>query len=159
MRLAELRAEIRAAAKASKGQAPAADVSDLDARRTKLERRRARYVEAYADEAMTREELQTKIAKLDAERLRLDAEQADAAAPGLADPTVRRELAATYADIERAWLSATPAGKRAIVNALVREVRVIGDIDVLQPTWRSSEELTRQLSTLVDALETAGDVS
>lgn len=151
-RLEELGAQIKAAA--TKRPTAARDVGDTTDRRAKLARRRVRYVEAFADEALTRDEFRAKMKKLDEERLRLDAEDA-ATSSGLADAVVRRELVTTLADIRRAWGRAVPEGKRTIVNALMRTVDVVGVVGSPGIVWRDAEDLSRSMPALVDAIEAA----
>jgi hypothetical protein len=68
----ELRKEL---ATEPKKPTPTKPASELEERRRRLERERNRYLEAFADERMTREELRSMMARLDAERLRLDGEE------------------------------------------------------------------------------------
>src|SRR5207248_2936349 len=74
-RLEDLREEL---ARQPVRAAPALDVVGLAERRTRLQRKRERFLEAFADEHMTRDELRDAMAKLDAEALRLDGEEAAA---------------------------------------------------------------------------------
>lgn len=87
-RLGELREHIAAGEETKRAKVP---VADFEARRAKVQRRRERFIEAFADELMTRDELSSKLAKLDAERMKVDAEETVAKAPALlADAGVRR---------------------------------------------------------------------
>lgn len=135
-RLAELREEL--AGSPPEAEAPAVDFAE---RRAKLQRRRDRYIEAFADESMTRDDLRAAMARLDAERLRLDAEERAQRRPSaLASPVVRREALREVGVLERAWKAAGGAGRRELVAQLALAVRIeTGKAPA--PEWRSAEAL------------------
>lgn len=108
------------------------------ARRAKLEAKRARYLETYAEGLLGRDAMLAGVGKVDAELLRLAAE-APTAEP-LADPAIRRETLRQVATIEQAWRQADPKVRRAIVGHLAVSVGLVAD-DPPVPKWRSAEEL------------------
>lgn len=138
-RLEELRHEL--------ARAPAAPVVPLAAgriasKRAAIERRRERCLEAFMDGAMTREQMRATIAKLEAEVLRLDAEEAAAKRPNpLADAAKRRAVLAEVGRVALAWSLATPEAKRRIAGHLATEVRMEAGKPCAS-TWRSAEELS-----------------
>jgi DNA invertase Pin-like site-specific DNA recombinase len=135
-RLDELREQLsRAAAPAPTKAAP-----DLAAKREKLQRRRERYLDAFADENMTRDELRAALAKLDAKRLKLDAKE-PAPSP-LAEPAVRRETLRSMKALAHAWKHAQPLEARTIVNALAASVMVTSD-GAPSFKWRDVGDLAR----------------
>ncbi len=86
---------------------------DFAQRRAKLQQRRTRYIEAYADESMTREDLRAAIAKLDALALQVDAEEHAVSRPSpLATPEARRSALREVGVIRKAWGKATPEARR-----------------------------------------------
>lgn len=134
-RLTQIRAEL------SRAPAKPAPTRDLDAARAKLQRKRERFQEAYADETMTREELRAAMVRLDEERLRLDAEEEAARAPQpLSTRAERRAALACVADLKASWNDAEGPRMRQIVNLLAIDV-------ALQPgeepaiRWRPTGEL------------------
>lgn len=125
----------------AEGPAPVkAPVIDLVARREKLERRRAKYIEAFADDSMTRSELRERMAKLDAERLALDAEQQKVISPPLASAEVRREILRDVAELASRWARAGGATKRAAMNILAVQVRMRADAPPVV-IWKTPEDL------------------
>ncbi len=137
-RLGELRDEL------AKGEAPRKlqTAPDIAALRDKLQRRRDKYLEAFADDMMTGAELRAAMTKLDAERLRLDAREQSAGTPRpLANPQVRREVLKSLRELAHAWGSLDPSQAREIVNLLVRSVGLqAGCLPV--PVWAPLETLT-----------------
>jgi hypothetical protein len=78
---------------------------------------------------------------VDAERLRLDAdEQAANAVNVLHSVAVRRSLLRDLKAIRMAWTSATPEEQRAIVGELCSEVHIAKGRDP-RFVWRSAEEM------------------
>ncbi|MFI5301597.1 MAG: recombinase family protein [Polyangiales bacterium] len=118
--------------------APAADFAD---RRERLQKKRARYLEAFADDLMGRDELRAALAKLDAEGLRVDADEQATKRPNpLAVAAVRASTLREVKAIARAWGAAKPEAKRQIVTQLAKSVRIAAG----QPPafdWRTLEEL------------------
>lgn len=138
-RLAELREEL--GREPQQVKRASLDGQTIAAKRATLARKRERYLEAFADDLMTREELRERMAKLDAESVKLDGlEAAVAKASPLADPVTRRAVLRTVAGIRRAWSKATPEERRKLVGLLANEARLLaGKLPVF--VWRSAEEL------------------
>jgi hypothetical protein len=138
-RLEELRDELVSEPQAAKRATVDADA--IAEKRAKLGRKRERYLEAFADELMTRDQLRERIAKLDAEALQLDGrEAASRKTSPLADPAARRAVLRTVAGIRRAWSKATPEERRRIVNILATKARLAaGKPPAIE--WRAAEEL------------------
>jgi DNA invertase Pin-like site-specific DNA recombinase len=136
-RLEQLREELGREPKRT-AKAPPSDVGQL---RAKLARRRERYLEAFADDFMTKEELRERLGKLDAESLRLDAREQAARRPSpLADPKTRRSALREVETIRRAWARAAPEARREIVQHLVTAARMVKGAR-LRVEWRSAEDL------------------
>jgi site-specific DNA recombinase len=137
-RLTELRAEL---AKGDEPKPKKTAPTDLAERRAKLQRKREKYLEAFSEELMTREELRSRMAKLDAERLRLDAQEASDNAPRpLADVKVRREMLRHVKALEHAWKHAEPAQRRELTNRLALSVALAAG-KAPAPKWRGVEDL------------------
>jgi hypothetical protein len=137
-RLEELREELAKEPRHHPTKAPAADFAQ---RRAKLQRRRERYLEAYADEHMTRDELRIAMAKLDALALHLDGEEHAATRPSpLATEQVRRAVLREVGAIRNAWRRATPEARRKIVGHLVESALLVSGKPA-EFVWRSAEEL------------------
>jgi site-specific DNA recombinase len=122
-------------------RAPALPPSDFAARRAKLQHKRERYLEAFADDLITKEALRERMAKLDAEALRIDGEEQAALRPSpLSDPSTRRSVLREVGAIARAWARALPEARREIVGHLATAARIApGQVPWL--VWRSPEEL------------------
>lgn len=105
-RLESLRAQLSAPAK--QRTAPA---RDLAGERARLTAKRLRYVDMAAEGLLTRNELDTRLQRIDAEMAALQ--------PAALPPRARREALAELGAIARAWARARPMQRRAIVNALV----------------------------------------
>jgi hypothetical protein len=137
-RLEELRDELAREPKRAPIKAPLADLAQ---RRGKLQRRRERYLEAYADEHMTRDELRSAMAKLDAALLRLDGEEHAAKQPSpLASEKVRRSVLREVGTIRKAWARATPEARRKIVTHLAESALIVAG-KPCEFVWRTAEEL------------------
>jgi hypothetical protein len=137
-RLEDLREQL---AHEPKRAAPLAPV-DFTERRARLQRKRERYLEAFADGMMTRNELREAMSKLDAESLRIDAEeQARRRTNPLVDAAARRTALRQVGAIAKAWAKATPQAKRQIVGHLVTAAR-IGTGGTCALEWRAIEALT-----------------
>jgi hypothetical protein len=90
---------------------------------------------------MTRDELRAAMGKLDAEGLRLDAEEQAAVRPNpLAEARVRRATLREVGATAMAWMLATPEERREIVGHLVIEARITHGL-TSRFTWRSASEL------------------
>jgi site-specific DNA recombinase len=146
-RLGEMRAEL--------ARAPAAEerpTTDIESRRAKLQRKRERYQEQYADEMMTREELRAAMVRLDEERLRLDAEEEASKAPApLATRAERRAALGYLRELKGVWSDAAGRVRRQIVNHLAIEVAVMPDEEPVV-RWRPVEEIDLEfvVSTLLN---------
>jgi len=119
----------------------AAPVIDLADRRARIQRRREKNHEAFASDLMTRDELRVALGKLDAESLKLDAEEKAAnRKPALADANARRSALAQVQTMRSAWKALSPAEKRAIATKLISSARMTaGKICIFQ--WKSPSEL------------------
>ncbi|MGH7436651.1 MAG: recombinase family protein, partial [Polyangiaceae bacterium] len=138
-RLAELREELAREPKRD----PRPVAMDFSQQREKLQRRRDKYLEAFADELISRDELRVKLGKVDSQILDIDANELASRRPKpLADPSARRVVLREVAAIRTAWGRAEPSAKRAIVGQLVTSVRVATGSD-LQFVWRTAEELAQ----------------
>jgi DNA invertase Pin-like site-specific DNA recombinase len=131
-RLYELRAEL-----AREPESAPRIVDQTDAR-VRLARRRARYLEAYADEAMSRDELRAALARVDAELHRLAA--AVPVESPLRRPDVRRDALAAVDVLQRAWTLATGPERRAIVRELAERVTFAHGVEPVA-VWRSAAAL------------------
>jgi len=142
-RLAELREELAAPPKATPRKT--LDEAELADKRAKLARKRERFLEAFGDGLMTRDELRERIAKLDAEALRIDAAVAAAKRQNpLEDAARRRSILRTVSKIRAAWAKAKPEVRRTeIVEQLVVEARMAAGRE-LEIVWRSAEELAER---------------
>jgi hypothetical protein len=118
----------------------AAPVVDLTARRTKLADRRARILSGYEEGLYSREELRTHLAKVDADRTKLEA--LEHVTP-TATPSARREMLRRVGAIGRAWGRAPGETRRAIVRELVASVGLaVGMPPVFE--WRTVEALNAE---------------
>jgi len=131
-RLEELADDLARGPEPRKGKAV-----DHAERRTKLERRRARHLEAHADDLMTRDELRSALAKLDAERMKLDAEEARAR---VQSPQERRAALRAVEALRKAWRRAPPDLRRRIARVLMTECRISSSAPP-DPQWCSAESL------------------
>jgi hypothetical protein len=114
---------------------------DFTAQRARLQRRREKYLEAFADELMTKDELRARVSKLDAEMLRIDGDEQESLRPNpLADVAVRRAVLREVGAIARAWATAKPEARRQIVGHLAVAAR-IAPKRAPKFAWRSPKEL------------------
>jgi DNA invertase Pin-like site-specific DNA recombinase len=136
-RLEELRHDI------ARGAEPdsAPRLVDFDAKRRALALRRDRILVEFEYGHIDREQLRAKLAKLDAERLRVDADEQEAATTSvLASADVRRALLREITAVRIAWSHATESERRELVGLLASSVRLAkGRAPV--PVWRTAEEL------------------
>ncbi len=138
-RLAELREEL------AREPPPESrvEVQDFAARRETLARKRGRIADAFADGGLDREGMRARLAKLDAEGLRLDGEErAVAKGNPLASAEVRRSTLAAVELIAKGWRKASPEVRRGIVGRLAKGARIgSGSVSF---TWRTAEEMAEQ---------------
>lgn len=140
-RLAEVRELI-----ASRQEPVTAPAVDYSARRARIQQRRDRHLEAYADGHMSRDDLRVKMAKLDEEQHRIDAEESASARPSaLADKAVRIGVIRSIAVVEKVWRSAPPSIRREMIEQLASAAHVAAGAP-LRFTWRSPEDLAEDLS-------------
>jgi hypothetical protein len=124
---------------------PAAARVDRSGELAALAKRRARVLDAYEREAIEPDELQRRLAKIDAERSKIEASiaeesRAESAAKAAADPARRRELLVSVRGMRAAWREATPAERRRIVELLCERAELrTGEPPVMR--WRTVEEL------------------
>jgi hypothetical protein len=97
-----------------------------------LQRKRERYLEAFADGNATGAELKLALAKIDAERTRLES-----VTPPKRD---RREVLGQVKELAKAWGTVKVEGKRRILRRLVRSVAIAKDSPP-RIAWIPSEEL------------------
>jgi site-specific DNA recombinase len=140
-RLVQLRAEL-ARPHISKAAPRALDTT---AKRAKLAARRDRLVVMCEHSVITLAEFKSKVAAVDDALTHLDVEEMASKRPArAADPKVRREMLATVERLLRAWELAKPSTRRAIVNALVLEARLVkGETPTL--VWRDHDSLAGEI--------------
>ena len=137
-RLESLRVEL---SKETESGPAVRQVTDYTKRREALARRRESYVEMRADGMLTREQLREKMAKVDAETLKLDAEEGAAKKRSpFRDTKVRRSALASLDKLRDAWARATPQQRRRIVNLMAIVVGMEAGAEPV-PTWRNAEDL------------------
>jgi hypothetical protein len=136
-RLIELREEL-VAARSKRPEVPKS--ASLQDRRTRLERKRLRTIEAFTDGVMTREEMREAIACLDEERTKLDALEY---VPPPITKEERRAALSRISELRRAWAGATPLERRCIVFAIARSCMLSAGATP-RFEWFSSEELARR---------------
>lgn len=130
-RLVELRAHL---AGTRKRVAPA---TDHTAERERLRKKRERYLEAFADAGMTKAELRAALARVDEQRTRLDAKEAEQARE-VSDDAVRAALT-KIASVQLAWSRADAVTRRLVLHELATVVSVGPAGTVV--TWRTPEEI------------------
>lgn len=137
-RLTELRDEL---AKRPANAREPAPIVDHAAKRARLDKQRANLLDAYADDLLTKDDLRARLAKIDAEKLKIDAAEAAAKkSPALASPKARRELLAQVRVLTHAWAHATPEERRAIVGLLVMQAKLRAGAPPIM-VWRRAEDL------------------
>lgn len=115
------------------------DAASIALKRDRLERKRVRYVEAFSDGAMTREEFRAAVSKLDTERTRLDAACVVPPEPSHAQ---RRQALESVRAIASAWPRVSPTNRRGVIISIARAVRLtFGAVPVFD--WYTSEEIAR----------------
>lgn len=118
-------------------------VVDIAVKRAKLDTRRARYLEMYAEGLMAREAMLASVQKVDDELLRLRADEP--VESRLASPAIRRSVLRDVIAIEHAWRHGDPIKRRALVGQLALKVALITDEEPA-PTWRSLDSLGEVVS-------------
>jgi hypothetical protein len=123
--------------------------SDVRERKAKLEAKRAKALDLHTDGLTTREELRLQLAKIDVERMRLEALEVGAPVP---TPEDRLEELRFVGMAMRAWLSLPPRDRRQVVNCLAVSIGLTLDGDEVHPspTWRAAAEV--DLSEVADLL-------
>lgn len=124
-----------------------APVVDLRDRRAKLERRREKYTEMYADGLTSRDELRTQLGKLDAERTRLDA--LDVPAPPTPSAATLKESARLAGQMASLWMRMPEKYQRIAIGRLAVSVGLAAGRDP-NPVWRDAAEV--DLSEVADLL-------
>jgi DNA invertase Pin-like site-specific DNA recombinase len=123
---------------------PVKPAEDFAGRRVKLQKKRERFLEAFGDDLMTRDELRAAMAKLDADTLKIDsAEQAAKKTNPIDEPEVRRSTLRRVRAIRLAWSKATPAERRAIVGHLATAAKIAAG-EPCSFVWRDVGELSRE---------------
>lgn len=117
------------------------EARSLAERRAHVEQKRARLVEQYTDGDIARDEYKTKLAKHDADLLRLDNEaQASGRVAPLADPALRRAMLASVEGIRSTWADTSASGRRRIVRRLALAARIAHGQKV-EFVWRTPDDL------------------
>ena len=135
----------RMLAKRAPSEPRAAKRVDRSGELAALAKRRTRVLDAYEREAIGPDELQKRLAKIDAERAKIEASvaeesRAEEQTRRAADPARRRELLVSVRGMRAAWREATPAERRRIVELLCEAAELrTGEPPVMR--WRSVEEL------------------
>lgn len=136
-RLAELR-DLLAIRTTRTSRPPAPDSTALRAR---LQKRRERYLDVFAEGDMTKDELRAALAKVDAERLAIDARESATQARPLEDAKRRRALLADLERLQNHWGNASPAIRRQIIGKLAHSVALAKGVAPV-PSWKTPEELS-----------------
>jgi DNA invertase Pin-like site-specific DNA recombinase len=135
-RLKELRTELAG----PPGERPRLD--DTSEARAALVRRRERVLDMYESQTIDRAEMENRLARIDAERERLDVLDAERARETrAASPEVRRGKLKEVREIERVWKNASVPERRAILARLVNRIELQHGEEP-RITWKSVEELT-----------------
>jgi len=117
-----------------------AQAPDFSEQRTKLRAKKARITDAFTDGAMSRDEHRARLAKVDEELLRLDAEEERQARP---DRRPRREVLRELREIEQAWKRADGKKRRTIVNDLVERAYLLPNAPPVL-VFRDAEDLVSE---------------
>lgn len=140
-RLEELRQELAEAR--IDGAAKPADATRLESLTTALasaRQRRDRALELAVDGFLSKDELRTKLDRIDAEIARLESRAAqEERRPNLADPRVRAEVLASVERIRAAWARLPVEGRRAIVERLAERIEIRNSGVLMQ--WKEIEML------------------
>jgi DNA invertase Pin-like site-specific DNA recombinase len=127
-------------ASARSSREPKASTASLAERRARVQRKRERFLEAFGDGVMTRDELRLAIGKLDEERTRIDALSAPAR---VSSPEDRRQALRGIEAVRGAWRKAGPAKRRAWMMTLARAVAIAHGREP-QIDWFDAEDLIRR---------------
>jgi DNA invertase Pin-like site-specific DNA recombinase len=142
-RLVHLRGEISRASTKPTGERL---TTDFARERLAVERKRELLVDLHLDGKITRDSFDTRMAKLDAERTRIDsAEAQERRRAPIQDVNVRRALLANVVKLEQAWKAMPVETRRRVIVLLTTSVRIERD----QPPvieWRSPEELAAEIT-------------
>jgi site-specific DNA recombinase len=137
-RLEELGEQLARDPKPDIASRPATDFSH---KRAKLNSKRERYLEAFSEGLMSKEELRISLTKVDDHMLKIEAaEEASKRTSPLADKKIRRAILKEVGVIKRAWRSASPQARREIVGHLATAASMAQG-KTLRFQWRSAEEL------------------
>lgn len=118
------------------GRAPV----DVEEACRKLEVRKQRVIEMYMDLSISKAEMSQRVAKIEAERLKLEARMPRPSP--LQTPEIRREVLSHVTALRDAWELVAGAKARVVVNRLAVKVGLVKGADPV-PTWRDVEELAR----------------
>jgi len=129
--------ELREIISTGEDECDAAPAVNVEARIAALNTKRSRYVEAYADGALTREQLRERMAKLDDERTRLEA--MNVAPRALSKDEQARTLRHLHVMLH-AWRKAKPEERRRLVNALAYTILLATGVTP-KPEWLSADDL------------------
>ncbi len=110
----------------------------LKERRAKLDARRARVLEMYAEGLTSKDELHLAIAKLEVERLKIDALAIERPAPTTEE---RREVLKSVVTLGKAWSKMPAESRREAMRILATSVGLAAG-KAPKPVWRTVEELT-----------------
>lgn len=142
-RLEELKEEL--GREPAPGRAPKVQ-PDGSNRKVKLARKRERFIEAFGEGFIDRDELRERLTKIDDETRRLDADEQAAQRPSaLTDPRTRRATLREVAAIRRAWTRAQPEARREIVRHLAISAGLVVD-KAPAFVWRSAEQLAEPIA-------------
>jgi DNA invertase Pin-like site-specific DNA recombinase len=126
--------------------ARAARVVDFAEEKAKLQRKRERFLEVYAEGDMTKEELRAALAKVDGTRGKVDVREAEQRrASPLATREMRRRTLEHVREIQRAWRKAPPEIRRKILHELATSVVVARDAAPIV-AWKTPEAVAADFS-------------
>lgn len=116
-------------------------VVDFAARRQKLQDKRSRFLEAFADGMMSRDELRAKLDAVDVDIGRLTVEEAEALKLTPAnDSNARADALRTVKEIRSAWRKVPKVEKRRVLHLLARQARIARGREPAID-WFSAEEI------------------
>lgn len=116
-------------------------IVNIAERRIAVERRRDRLMELYTDSLMTRPKMNALMAKIDAERLKIDAMEIKLKPSArLSDVKIRAELLKSVTGMRKAWIRMTPEERRSAVEILATSAAIARDAPPVL-LWRSPAEL------------------
>ena len=136
-------ARLRKALERAPTRAKAEAAPDFTARRTRVAQSRSRIVEAFSDGDISRDDLRTRLAKLDTELVTIDVDEAefiDRAKAQQADtPAARARAVAKLGSMAKLWAVATDPERRAILQALAERIEILQGKAAI--TWRDARAL------------------